>query len=317
MAPPATPIVPRRAIPGGGPSCSLLGFVVATGGPAGPTSDRAIVERLRQARGAGVTVFDTAGSRDPGRARALLATAFPNPDPELAVVLGGNEDALAPSPNSSHRPRDRGTPSAPEPLPGFTVIREMSASSAGGGPQRAPGPVPPTGGPGPIPATRLDPQRDSLPPSPAPGLYAGPFSLLDRRLRPVLDAASRSRPVGLLARDPFAGGRLDGSRFGEGWLELGPSGGPPPLRSLTDEFEPVLRLGFLTSGRTRTLAQAALQYVTGPPWVVTVLAPLPPADRLQELLGAFSRPPLTEEEVGRIEREPSAPAPPPPRPLLK
>ncbi|MGA8664678.1 MAG: hypothetical protein WB809_06420 [Thermoplasmata archaeon] len=115
-------------------------------------------------------------------------------------------------------------------------------------------------------------------------------------------------PASLLARDPFAEGRLDGSRFSGNWLERGPSATPASLRTLSVEFEPVLRLGFLTADHRRTMAQAALQYAGSRPWVACVLAPLPPADRVEELLSAFSRPGLTAQEIHRIER-PGSPEP--------
>jgi aryl-alcohol dehydrogenase-like predicted oxidoreductase len=71
------------------------------------------------------------------------------------------------------------------------------------------------------------------------------------------------------------------------------------LRQLHRDFDPVLRLGFLTDSRERTLAQASLQFLFHWPWVASVLVPLPSPERLEEFLAASSRPPLTDEEVDR------------------
>ncbi len=300
--------MPRRPLPRRGPTVSLLGFVVEPMGPAGAASDRAMIERLRQARNSGVTLFDTAGSREPARARALVAAAFPQPDPDLVVMLAGPEETdplRLPS-----RPRRLSETSSPPPAGpiSFSTITEV-------GPLRARDPVASDAMPPATPiapdsprAVRLEPGAESLPQPVPSGLYVGPFSLLDLRLSALFEGDPGGQPVGLIARDPFAGGRLDGSRFAGGWLELGPSAAPHPLRSLSGEFEPVLRLGFLTAHRTRTLAQAALQYIAIHRWVVSILAPLPPAERLEELLSSFSRPALTPEDLARVAGAGPAPA---------
>ncbi len=306
MAASPTPAIPRRRLPSGESTVSLLGFVVETTGPTGPASDRAVIERLRQARTAGVSLFDAAGSRDPDRARALLATAFPVEDPDLWVVVG-DEGSVEPLVGTSRpSPFPRATSQLTSATVPFKVLLEVGTSRTEDARERDRQSARVRAAPSTGLVTRLDPTSESLPTSPGSNLYVGPFSLLDHRLGPLLDSAYESGPVGLFARDPFAGGRLDGSRLGDGWLGLGPSAPPPTLRSLAEEFEPVLRLGFLTARRTRTLAQAALQYVASHRWVVSILAPLPPADRLAELLGAFSRPDLTPEEIAEVEGAGSA-----------
>ncbi|HTT45597.1 MAG TPA: aldo/keto reductase [Thermoplasmata archaeon] len=313
MSPRSSPI-PLRVVPGGGLSVSLLGLVVDPVGPAGAVADRALVERLRRAREGGVTLFDTAGSRDSDRAQALVATAFSERDPAVVVIV---RDAAGPEPlrpGSSSLPR----PSTPPAAVGqFRTIREVAPSPTAGPAGPGASPNNPSTAAGSSVAVRLMPGASSLPPHPGGGLYSGPFSLLDRRLRPLFEPGARGAPIGLLARDPFAGGRLDGSRFAQSGLELGPSMSPPSLRALEREFEPVLQLGFLTAEHKRTLAQAAVQYVAGHPWVVSVLVPLPPADRLEELLEAFTRPPLTAEEVSRVEAEAADSPPLAPGPSLK
>ena len=134
----------------------------------------------------------------------------------------------------------------------------------------------------------------------SPSLVTGSLSLLETDLIPTFESASVGERAGLIAYDPFAGGRLDGSRFAEQSLLPGPATGPVDVRRLHEEFDPVLRLGFLTEGRRRTLGQGALQFVLAWPWVVTTVVPLPSPERFDELLGYAARPPLTEEEMERI-----------------
>ncbi|MGP8071682.1 MAG: hypothetical protein ACLPZM_00935 [Thermoplasmata archaeon] len=307
MAPLSRIEVPRRSLPRGGPPLSLLGLVVDTG--LGTVSGPGIIARLRQARSAGVTTFDVAGAARPSEARWLLAEAFPTPDPDLVVILdpaAENEEPLAPSTTPLPATFTRAAPSG-RPDPGLfpsagTIIYEVrsvgTTSTGGEGDENSPAV---TGSRNPFRALRLDLEAERLPDTPGVSLFSGPLSLLDGRVRLQVERTRPTRPFGLLARDPFAAGRLDGTRFSGNWLERGPAAAPSSLRSLSADFEPVLRLGFLTSARQRTLAQAALQYASYYPWVSCVLAPLPGADRLDELLSAFERPPLTESEVARIE----------------
>ena len=317
MAPRSSPEIPRRTVPGGGPSLSLLGFVVEGG--LGSASNPGIVERLRRARAAGVTTFDVAGSTHPAHAHWLLAEAFPEPDPQLVVILNSTadmEEPRAPSAASLPSTVSRTVPAeptrSPAPFPANSIIVEVEADPARStrresDSSRTAG----TEGPMARRALRLAPDSERLPDTPGVSLYSGPLSLLDFRLGQLIEEARRPAPLGFLARDPFSGGRLDGTRFSGSWLERGPAATPSSLRSLAADFEPVLRLGFLTAGRTRTLAQAALQYAAHRPWVMSVLAPLPPSDRLDELLSTFARPALTANEVARIEQGGPSPTPPP------
>ena len=303
--------IPRRELPGGGPTLSLLGVVVDTG--PGASAGPGLIERLRQARRAGVTTFDLADSAHPGPDRWLLSEAFPTPDPELVVIVGAHAAAEEPiDPSGAPLPVTLTRVVPPEAegrearaLPGTIVIdgprdrgRPASESAARAG----------VGPPPPARAVRLDPAAESLPPEAGSGLYSGPLSLLDTRLATLLEGQQKSGTRAFLARDPFAGGRLDGSRFSGSWLEQGPAAGPASLRSLEVEFAPVLQLEFLTRGKVRTLAQAAVQYATYHPWVASVLLPLPSPDRWEEVFSSLDRPPLTSAEVDRVERRPGAAA---------
>lgn len=130
----------------------------------------------------------------------------------------------------------------------------------------------------------------------APGALSGELSLLDRRWESSLreDVALPS----FLARNPMADGRLDGTRWAS---PLWPTGrAPAPLRRVQEDLRPVLQLEFLTEGSRRTLAQSAIQYAAGLAGVASILAPLPPPERLSELLGFASTPPLSDDERSRL-----------------
>jgi hypothetical protein len=286
--------LPRRTLPAGGPSVSLLGFVIDPPGPPTPTVDRSTIEMLRRARAAGVTVFDAASSRNPDRGLALLATAFPDADERLVVLVQPTGEEASRS-KGGRAPRLASTASSVPTLLGLvTAITEREP-----GQQLVAGRATPARS-----AVRVDPAAESLPPAVEGGLYVGPFSLLDLGIGRLIERAPPGTPSSsVFARDPFAGGRLDGSRLAGGAFDRAPSMAPPSLRSLEEDFAPVLRLGFLTSSRVRTLAQASVQFVAAHPWVASVLAPLPPPDRLEELAAAFSRPPLSEAELARVESE--------------
>ncbi|HLM92098.1 MAG TPA: hypothetical protein VK424_08685 [Thermoplasmata archaeon] len=285
----------------------------------GTASNPGTVERLRRAREAGVTTFDVAGSTHPAHARWLLAEAFPEPDPQLVVILNATadmEEPLAPSSAPLPTTLSRTVPAeprrSPAPFPANSTIVEVEADQARSTRRDSDSiRTARTEGPTARRALRLAPDSERLPDAPGISLYSGPLSLLEFRLGQLVEGARRPAPLGFLARDPFSGGRLDGTRFSGNWLERGPAATPASLRSLAADFEPVLRLGFLTAERTRTLAQAALQYAGYRPWVMSVLAPLPSSDRLGELLSAFARPALTATEVARIEQGGPSPTAPP------
>jgi aryl-alcohol dehydrogenase-like predicted oxidoreductase len=99
--------------------------------------------------------------------------------------------------------------------------------------------------------------------------------------------------------DPFAGGRLDGS-----WLERAgrPSSGPWRPDREAREMAPVLALGFLTEGKTRTLAQAALAFALRAPAVASVMFEAGAPERLREYAATPDRGPLAPADLERLAR---------------
>jgi aryl-alcohol dehydrogenase-like predicted oxidoreductase len=304
-----TSSIPQRATAFEGLTVSLLGLTVVPAPIPGPSGDLAVVERLRRARAAGVTTFDVGDSHEPARSERLLRQAFPDPDPAIVVIVGRRIDDLVRREGTDGRPSD-----------GSDGVRERLSRSLDDSRRRlAPlalrilewsgdlvpdlAPTPPGDSPAgsPLMFRRLRPDgtgdAGADPPPGRPLFVSGALSLLDHRALPFVETAMRHRPLSFLARDPFSGGRLDGTRASMSGVDRGPGQEPPRLRDLEMEYAPVLRLAFLTERRTRTLAQSALLYAAQWPWVASVLVPLPTADRLDEVLRTFETPPLTGEEV--------------------
>jgi hypothetical protein len=259
---------------------------------------------LRRSRDLGVTTFDLGRSRTPALAETRLGEAFPEPDPELVTIL--------PFPQAPPGPWITGaaTPVRADELQPALLAARRRLRGAGRIvlEWRAP---PATVAPGTLPAIDfLALQKEGLllevaeatdrPPGEGNDrLRTGVISLLDTRL-PRAIGASAPEGAAWIARDPFAGGRLDGSAFGR--LMTGPprQGPPRPVRTLEAEFATVRPLGFLTAGTGRTLAQAALRFALAWPWVVSVSVPVPPPERLAEIAGTAEAPPLTETELARV-----------------
>ncbi|MCI4365137.1 MAG: hypothetical protein L3K10_03630 [Thermoplasmata archaeon] len=320
MNPPPDRSIPTRQIVGGGPRVSLLGMTVTVPSIPSPVADRSIVERLRTSRRAGVSTFDVAGAVQPDRAERLVAQAFPQPDSDLVVIVGRTRDDLVPQDEDQRRSVPRES-SAVDRLrfslegsrrrlhPHGPGVVEWISSANDPPTLRGPAPLGPASTASVLWFRNIDDLGPDSPVFPEGGhdplRVAGALSLLEPRLVRRFEDPDRGASVSVLARDPFAGGRLDGTRFSHGGLERSPDRGPTRLRDLESEFAPVLGLAFLTEGRHRTLAQTALRYSAHWPWVASVLVPLPSADRIVEVLGTFGTPVLTEEELRRLDRRPA------------
>jgi aryl-alcohol dehydrogenase-like predicted oxidoreductase len=299
---PPGPLVERRPpYPGAPVEFSSLALTV---NPTGRTREEEnTVGLLRRALALGVTTFDTVDSADPSVAEALLARAFPEPDPRIVVLTSpprSRDGGPAPPPLA---PRARGDPrpgGGASAAPGFLRVYELDEGSDGPGRQRTPSVEGLAGARGPVAvrcrSTEAVLRAASRPP---PRLLAGAYSVLDPRLLGAAEKGLGADGFSWIARDAFAGGRLDGSRFASGPASPRP-GAPRSLRELADEFGPVSRLGFLALPRRRTLAQAALHFVTETPRVATTVIPLPSPERWAEIVGFRASPTLEPDERARI-----------------
>lgn len=296
-----------RRPPFPGASFELSALTLSIGGASRTGDANDTVGVIRRAFQAGITTFDTAESVDPGFAETALARAFPEGDPRVVVLSSLSAPSPGPSSPPTMRPPTRRTtrPGRP-PAPATSVplrrlyeveAADLSRTRAGGqGSEELtaaeePGPL--------VVRCRSPDDIDRVGSLPPPWILSGPFSLLERTLPAA--AALRLGPDAFrwIVRDPFAGGRLDGSRFVGG--PGGPQSGlPRSLLDLEAEFGPVARLGFLARPRQRTLAQAALHFVADPPWVVTVCLSAPAPERWEEIVTYPSTPALSDEELKRL-----------------
>lgn len=306
--------IERRRLPGSSRALSRIAFAVDPPRTVAPALDARTVALLRRARALGVTTFDVASARVPARAERLIAEAFPETDPEVCAIVGRSVDPLAREvpprmePAVGSRLEAILTESLDQsrrrlaPVPIAVVDWDPGVETASGDETgAAAAPFSAEGVSGVHWAVRIAPGATALPPQGgATGLFSGTLSLLESGLVPLFESAVRPQERNLIARDPFSSGRLDGSRFAAGSVFGGPGTPPVDLRQLRSEFDPVLRLGFLTAGHRRTLAQAALQFVLHWRWVTTVVVPLPAPERFDEVLGFIARPPITPEEIERL-----------------
>jgi aryl-alcohol dehydrogenase-like predicted oxidoreductase len=310
------PLIGRRPIPGTSATASVLGIAVGARTTASPVVDGGMVATaLRRARERGVTTFDLAHGGSLPRAQRWVAAAFPQRDPELLFIVGRSWPRM--------EELRRGIPGRTADSTGLVQELEVGLAEEARRLDRH-GPVLVDFDAGEAPAEAFQDATAVLERHRKEGLIAGwslhrpaaleahvdfpdtpsafcvELSLLHRSaLSRLAERASRGT-LGALVRNPFAEGRLDGTRFAATLTERGPPSAPLDVRSLHAEFDPILGLGFLTEGRRRTLAQAAVQFLTLRPWVSTVLVPLPRPERWEEILGAASAPPLDPAEMARL-----------------
>ena len=308
------PMALRRVDPGRRWRFSELTVLIDPPQNSPPSADARTVTLLQRARSAGVASFDIAGARFPQRAERLISRAFPSSDEAACVIVGRSLESLAREHSAAgevRRPTDLES-AVQESLDesrrrlGAIPIAVVEWEPEDNDPDAKQPPELPTltgkdDPDAPIVARRLTAPVTSLPvPEAGPALFAAPFSLLETELIASFESGPDRTVPSLIARDPFAQGRLDGTRFEDQAMLHGPSAGPVDLRRLHEEFDPIVRLGFLTEGHSRTLGQAALQFVLRWPWVLTAVVPLPSPERFEELFDYRLRPPLSDDNLRRV-----------------
>ncbi len=117
-----------------------------------------------------------------------------------------------------------------------------------------------------------------------------------RRFFPV----ARQRGVGIVVRVPHSSGMLEGKYTAE--TTFAPTDHRSHRRRewLVDGLKKIEKLGFLTEGKGRTLAQAALRFVLATPEVVSALPNIYNEEQLDEFAAASDVPDLTPAELAEI-----------------
>lgn len=311
------PPMERRPVPGTRLRTSPLAVRLDASPTAFPEPDEAVVARIARVRRGGITTFEVGTGPHSARVERWLARAFPSEDEDLAILADRSSEGLAQEEGAAHPPATNDTLER-------LLRRSISASASRLSPHAIDllvwhsRPEDPDGDArahraleqlrteGVVqgwihrigPADRLPPTSESR--AAPPPLYAGPLSVLDHRLLGALEERSARTPFGFFADDPLGRGRLDGSEFGRSLAERAPGEPPRTVAELQREFDPVLRLAFLTGGSRRTLAQASLRFALHWPWVCSAIVPLPPPERLAELERWAVVPELSDEEIARI-----------------
>ena len=134
------------------------------------------------------------------------------------------------------------------------------------------------------------------------------YSILNRTPEADIFPYCQGQNIGVIVRGPLAMGLLTGkfgpdTEFGEGDFRRRWQENPDERETYLQDLAKVEQLRLLAQGRTpaRTLAQLALQFVMAHPAVTVVIPGAKTGVQLRDNVGAALLPPLTSEEVTRID----------------
>jgi aryl-alcohol dehydrogenase-like predicted oxidoreductase len=116
-----------------------------------------------------------------------------------------------------------------------------------------------------------------------------------------LDAAPEAG-TGLVIRVPHSSGLLEGHYTEDTTFPPGDHRNHRPRQWLIEGIKKVEQLRFLEIEGRRTLGQAAIQWLLANPYIAGVLPNIYDEDQLREFSAASESPPLTREELDRVQR---------------
>ncbi|HXG23533.1 MAG TPA: aldo/keto reductase [Chthonomonadales bacterium] len=132
------------------------------------------------------------------------------------------------------------------------------------------------------------------------------YNLLEQPLGRALFPIAREAGVPIITRVPHSSGLLEGGYTEETQFAPGdhrqhrvPTD-EARKRWLLDGLKKIQKLDFLTSDGTRTLGQAAIQFILAEPCVASVLPNIYNEQQLEEFAAAPDTPPLTADEMEQI-----------------
>ncbi len=132
------------------------------------------------------------------------------------------------------------------------------------------------------------------------------YNLLEQQIGQPLIPLATEHAVGLMVRVPHSSGLLEGrytreTTFGEGDHRFFRVNTDERKKAwLDDGLKKVERLRFLTEGKGRTIAQAAIRWILAEPCFTCVLPNIYNEEHLAEFAGASDVPELTPEEVRMV-----------------
>ena len=127
------------------------------------------------------------------------------------------------------------------------------------------------------------------------------YNMLEREPEAELLPLAQARGIGIIARVPLASGFLTGKFTPD--TRFAPNDHRSrtyPPEKLGGTLAQVARLGFLTDGKTKTLAQAALQYLLAHPAVSTVIPGAKTPEQARANAAASDGVLLTADEATRV-----------------
>lgn len=133
------------------------------------------------------------------------------------------------------------------------------------------------------------------------------YNVLEQQIGAPLILLAKAHGIGLMARVPHSSGLLEGRYTQETTFDTNDH---RFFRVNTDErkkawldvgLTKVERLGFLTSGTGRTIAQAAIRWILAEPCFACVLPNIYTQAQLREFAGAADVPDLTAEELRQVQ----------------
>jgi L-glyceraldehyde 3-phosphate reductase len=131
------------------------------------------------------------------------------------------------------------------------------------------------------------------------------YSMLDRRAENGLTDALRQEQVGMIAFGPLAGGVLTG-KYLNGIPKDSRAGHDPrflkPEAITQDVLKRVRALSEVAAARGQSLSQLALSWVLRDPVVTSALIGASKPEQIEENVQALNAPPLTGEELSRIDQ---------------
>jgi aryl-alcohol dehydrogenase-like predicted oxidoreductase len=126
------------------------------------------------------------------------------------------------------------------------------------------------------------------------------YNMLEREPESELLPLAQERGLGIIARVPLASGFLTGKFTADTRFLPGDRRSRTyPLEKIRENVAQVAKLGFLTQGKTKTLAQAALQYCLAHPAVSAVIPGAKTPEQARANTAASDGILLTAEGVAR------------------
>jgi aryl-alcohol dehydrogenase-like predicted oxidoreductase len=119
--------------------------------------------------------------------------------------------------------------------------------------------------------------------------------------RHFLAAAREKGDVGMLVRVPHSSGMLEGKYTADTTFSPKDHRSHRPKEWLTEGLKKLEQLSFLHEGTGRTIGQAAIQYLLAEPMITSVLPNIYDEAQLREFAEASDTPPLTSEEISRVD----------------